>query len=424
VPEGFTFGNVQTDEEVEELLVFHAGIFPDDDPEELRRQIDRLPGFGRELNFFLRDEETGKIVSSLNAIPSVWSYAGVNLRNLELGWVATQKEYRRKGLIRVLYEHFDELLQNGEYDISTIQGIPYYYRQFGYDFVIPMDPIMWVNISQLPTIDKKSPPPYMEIKCRKAKKKDIDGLQKLFDEDNRQVLLYAPRSRELWELQEEIRRFYESEFRTFVLEDNGRMIGYFRLLSHKPSTGLYGSNMRVVESSIRTFDGVMRALQLMKSEAKKLGFDRVGFVGPPSNNLRTIVQDLGGQVLGEWKYQLRVPSTLRLLQKIKPVLEKRLVGSMFEGLTKDLAINTFRHCYLLKFVNGKIESISDTGMPEVDEHRGFRAPPNDLIRLIFGAYDIDELKHSNIDFIVSRDIKSLIATLFPKGESSIYYYMC
>jgi hypothetical protein len=264
----------------------------------------------------------------------------------------------------------------------------------------------------------------MGIDCREAVKDDIDNLMQLYDEDNRQLQVYIPRSRNLWEIQEETRRFYESAYRTYVLEDYGGMIGYLRLLTHKPATGLYGSNMRVIESSIRTFDGVMRALQLIKSEAEQNDFHRVGFVGPPSNNLRRIAHDLGGQVLGEWKHQLRVPSILRLLQKIAPALEKRLVGSMFEGLTRDLAINTFRSCYLLKFVGGKIESITDIGMQEVDDYRGFRAPPNDLIRLIFGVYDIDELKYNNIDFIVNRDLKSLVATLFPKGESSIYYYMC
>jgi hypothetical protein len=424
IPEGYEFGFVQTDEELEELLAFHAKVHPDDDPEELKRQVERLPGFGRKLNFFLRDVETGMIVSSLNAIPGIWSYDGIPLRNLELGWVGTLKEHRRKGLVRALYGHFEKLLHDGEYDISTIQGIPYYYRQFGYDFVIPMDPTLWMSTTQLPTINEKTPPPYMEISCREAERKDLDVLIELYDENNRQVQVYAARGRELWEVQEETKQVYESEFRTFVFEDKEGVIGYLRLLANKPSSGLYGSNMRVIESSIRTYEGVMRALQMVKLEAKKHEFHQVGFVGTPSNNLHKIVQDLGGQILGEWKHQLRVPDILRFLQKISPVLEKRLVGSMFEGLTRDLTINTFRHCYGLKFVDGKIESIKDTGMQEVDESRGFRAPPMDLIRLVFGVHDIDEIKHNNIDFIVSRELKSLVATLFPKSESCIYYYMC
>ncbi len=424
IPEGYEFGFVQTDEELEELIVFHSKIHPNDNPEELKRQIENLPGFGREMNFFLRDNDTGSIVSSLNAIPSTWNYDSILLRNLELGWVGTLKEHRRKGLVRALYEHFNQLLLEGEYDISTIQGIPYYYRQFGYDFVIPMDRTLWMSTEQIPSVNEKFPPSYMEINVREAENKDLKELMKLYIEDNKQVQLYIDRSEELWMIQEELKRYYESEFRTFVFEDKKSIVGYLRLAMNKESRGLYGSNMRVIESSIRTYDGVMRALQLIKQEALKHEFQRVGIIGSSTNNLRRIVYDLGGRIFGEWKHQLRVPDLLRLLRKIAPLLEDRLIGTMFDGLTRNLSINTFRHCYLLKFVGGKIESITDIGMQEVDESLGFRAPPNDLIRLIFGVYDIDELQHNNIDFLVRWDLKALVATLFPKGESCIYYYMC
>ena len=87
------------------------------------------------------------------------------------------------------------------------------------------------------------------------------------------------------------------------------------------------------------------------------------------------------------------------------------------------ALNTFRNCYLFNFMNGKIENITDLGMQEVDANRRFRSPPDDLVRLVFGTYSIDELSHNNIDFIVSNGLKSLIQTLFPKRESCIYNYM-
>lgn len=424
LPDGYEFGVVHTDEELEELISFNSNIHDEEDGVELRRQIEKLPGFNRELNFYIRDIDKGTIVTSLNAIPSVWAYEGVLLRNLELGFVGTLKEYRRMGLVRALYEHFDELLQVGEYDISTIQGIPYYYRQFGYDFVLPMDRTLWMTIDQLPTIDKNTLPDYMKIQIREARSQDLTSIMNLYDEHNKQLQVYIARSRELWEIQEETKREYQGEFRTFLFEDKKRVIGYMRLTVNRTSKGPHGSTLRVIESSITTYDGTMRALQLIKTEAMKHEFYRVGVTGPSTNNLSRIVQDLGGRIRGGWKYQLRVPNIQRLLDKISPVLEKRLVGSMFEGLTKDLTVNTFRHCYLLKFVKGKIESVTDIGMQEVDESRGFRAPPNDLIRLIFGVYDIDEISHNNIDFIVRRDLKSLVETLFPKGESCISYYYC
>ena len=185
-----------------------------------------------------------------------------------------------------------------------------------------------------------------------------------------------------------------------------------------------GSALQVIESRIRTFAGVRRALQFLRTQALENSIYRIGVSGPSTNNLSRIVLDLGGNLRGGWKFQIRIPNMLQLLRRIQRILEKRLVGTLFEGLTMDLALNTFRNCYLLKFVKGRIESITDLGMQEVDENRPFRAPPNDLVRLVLGEYSIDEISYNNIDFIVSSGLKSLIRTLFPKRESCIYYYMC
>ncbi|MHA2058275.1 MAG: GNAT family N-acetyltransferase [Candidatus Thorarchaeota archaeon] len=427
LPDGYEFGSVETDEELEELLSFHTIVHPDDDPDELRRQINKLPGFGRKLNFYIRDKAKNVIVCALNAIPSTWYYEDVPLRNLELGWVGTLKEHRRKGLFKSLYTHFDKLLQDGKYDISTIQGIPYYYRQFGYDFVIPMGRTLWLTVDQIPTIDEKTPPSFMQLNIREATSDDIDDLMKLYDEHNRPLQVYTGRNRDLWNVQEETKREYDKEFQTIVLEDENGVQGYLRfVLILSTEAGMHGSGnaIQVIESRIQSFTGVRRALQFLRTKALEHNIYRIGVSGPATNNLSRIALDLGGHIRGGWKHQIRIPSMFRLLRSIQPVLEKRLMGTMFEDLTEDLALNTFRNCYLLKFVNGKIESITDSGMQEVDENRRFRSPPDDLARLVLGAYSIDELSYNNIDFIVSNGLKSLIQTLFPKRESCIFYYMC
>lgn len=427
LPDGYEFGPVETDEEVEELLKFHTIVHPDEDPDELRRQINGLPGFGRELNFCIRDTAKNEIVCAMNAIPGTWYYEDVPLRNLELGWVGTLKEHRRKGLFKSLYTHFDKLLQEEEYDISTIQGIPYYYRQFGYDFVIPMGRTLWLTVDQIPQIDEKTPSSFMELNIREATSGDIDDLMKLYDEHNKELQVYAGRNRDLWNIQEEAKREYDREFQTMILEDENGVQGYLRfVLILSTGAGMHGSGsaLQVIESRIRSFTGVRRALEFLRTKASEHNIYRIGVIGPSTNNLSRVALDLGGRIRGGWKYQVRIPSMLRLLRSIQPVLEKRLIGTMFEGLTEDLMLNTFRNCYELKFVNGKIQSISDLGMQDVNENRRFRSPPDDLVRLVLGAYGIDELSHNNIDFLVSNSLKSLIKTLFPKRESCIYYYMC
>ena len=425
LPDGYEFGTIETDEEVEELLKFHTIVHPDDDPDELRRQINKLPGFGRELNFCIRDTAKNEIVCALNAIPGVWCYEDVPLKNLELGWVGTLKEQRRKGLFKSLYTHFDKLLQEGEYDLSTIQGIPYYYRQFGYDFILPMSRTLWLTVDQIPQIDEKTSPPFMKLNIREATSGDIDNLMKLYEEHNRQVQVHVARNQELWTIQEKVKREYDKDFQTVVLENEEGVQGYLRfVLILDTGVGMHGSGkaLQVIESRIRSFAGVRRVLQFLREKALEHSIYRLSVSGPTTNNLSRIVLDLGGNIRGGWKFQIRIPNMLQLLRKIQPVLEKRLVGTMFEGLTKELALNTFRNCYVLNFVNGRIESITDSGMQEVDENRPFRAPPNDLVRLVLGEYSIDELSYNNIDFIVNKGLKSLIRTLFPKRESCIYYY--
>jgi len=422
LPDEFEFGIVKSDADLEELIKFNVIVHGDDDPEEIRRQIDNLPELDRESNFYIRDLDKGMIVSAASAIPSVWMYESIPLTNLELGWVGTLKEYRRKGLARALYTHFEEVLQRGEYHISTIIGIPYYYRQFGYDFILPMDRKVQLRVDQIPVPKDEA---NKSIVFRKAHHDDIPNLMCLYDEHSRKMLVHAARTKDLWELQERFHREFEQEFKTIVLEREGRVVGYFRLSvrglkKHAPQ----GPWLLVMESSITTFDDVLQTLQYLRGHAAEENICRIDLVGPAVNNLCRVAQDLGGHVDIGWKHQVRIPNMTRFLEQIRPALESHLIGTMFEGMTRDLAINTYEHCYLLPFVNGKLAPVKDIGMQEVDEYRTFRAPPNDLVRLVLGTYDTEELGNQNIDFSVSNELKLLVETLFPKRDSFIAYYYC
>ncbi|MFW9844052.1 MAG: GNAT family N-acetyltransferase, partial [Candidatus Thorarchaeota archaeon] len=424
-PDGFEFGFIETDEDVKDLVKFHSLVHPEDDPEVLPRQIANLPGFGREMNYVIRDLDKGTIVSTLNAIPHVWNYEDIRLRNLELGWVGTLKEYRRKGLNKLLYAHFNDLLLSGNYDISTIQGIPYFYRQFGYDFVIPMDHTVRICPNQIQPFDEKNPPNYMNLKIRSADTKDIPVMMKLLEELNQKLLISASRSAELWELQETIKKQWDIDFESYVVLDGPNIIGYFRLVRDiKKGNSSNKSTLDVMESSIPTFNGVRRVLQFLYTEALKDDFPLIGSIGPSFNTLSRVMENSGGSGKPWWKYQVRIPNMTSFLQKISPVLERRLKGTMFEELTYDVIMNTFQNCYKINFVNGKVIDVSNLGPQEVNDNQAFRAPPNDLARLVLGAYSIREIEQNNIDFIVRGDVRLIAETLFPKKESSVYYYFC
>jgi hypothetical protein len=88
---------------------------------------------------YIEDTTTGQIVSSLCLLPWLWRYEEVTLRAGEMGLVGTLEPYRHRGLIRTLNEHFTTLLHTEGFDLSHIQGIPYFYRQFGYEYALPLE---------------------------------------------------------------------------------------------------------------------------------------------------------------------------------------------------------------------------------------------------------------------------------------------
>jgi hypothetical protein len=85
LPEGFEFGIIETDDDLEELIAFNAIIHDPNAGEFLKRIIENLPGFRREMNYVIRDSSTGAIVACINSIPSTWAFEGIQLQNLELG---------------------------------------------------------------------------------------------------------------------------------------------------------------------------------------------------------------------------------------------------------------------------------------------------------------------------------------------------
>ncbi|MFW9888293.1 MAG: GNAT family N-acetyltransferase [Candidatus Thorarchaeota archaeon] len=430
LPDGFEFGVVKTDDELEELIKFNSSIHEPQGGVELRRIIELLPGFGRELNFFIRDTDKRLIVSSLNAIPSVWSYAGVPLRNLELGFVGTLPDYRKRGLVRALYrEFFEKELVRGKYDISTIQGIPYYYRQFGYDFLIPAWRSVFLRTKQVPEVPLEEKPSWKRLTIRRATKSNLDSIMQLYEEMTARTLVSSVRDRRLWQIQEQQRHEDEKEFTTYIVKDGKNVEGYFRLVAREraiqhslsdPGDGF----LDVIESSIRTYDGVKCVLQFLKDKCEEMSLFRIALSGAITSNLSQVGLDLGGNLSRGWKHQLRIPDMIRFLKRISPVLQKRLQKTMFEGLTQEVTINTYRHCYVLGFQGGKIQQITDLGIHEHGKNLSFRAPPNDFVRLLLGQYSIEELNQQNTDFLVSGQVKSLIKALFPKQESFIGYYHC
>jgi len=97
------------------------------------------PTFSADDFTIVEDSSSAKIVSALNLISQKWSYAGIPFGVGRPELVGTLPGYRNRGLVRAQFEVVHAWsAQRGEL-VQAITGIPYYYRQFGYEMALDLD---------------------------------------------------------------------------------------------------------------------------------------------------------------------------------------------------------------------------------------------------------------------------------------------
>src|SRR3954454_21898795 len=81
----------------------------------------------------VEDTATGAIVSTLGLIAQTWSYGGIPIAVRRPELVGTDPAYRRRGLVRAQLEVVHDWAAARGMLVLGITGIPWYYRQFGYE---------------------------------------------------------------------------------------------------------------------------------------------------------------------------------------------------------------------------------------------------------------------------------------------------
>ena len=153
-------------------------------------------GPDRRTGFLVEDETSGRIASALVSIPQTWTYAGIPILAGRPESVATDKEYRNKGLVRVLFEEFHRSSQARGDLLQGITGIPWFYRQFGYEMAVEFGGSRCAYEAQV------KPPPRLKKpagQCALPVRDDIPFLHDLYQASGSRYLLHAMLSADQWE---------------------------------------------------------------------------------------------------------------------------------------------------------------------------------------------------------------------------------
>ena len=119
-----------------------------------------LPRFQPGDFTLVEDMGTGAIASMLNLIPQTWSYGGIEISAGRIELVSTHPDYRRRGLVRAQMDAVHEMSARRGEKMQVISGIPWFYRQFGYEMALEFGMGYSCPVSNWPALDDAVREPY------------------------------------------------------------------------------------------------------------------------------------------------------------------------------------------------------------------------------------------------------------------------
>ena len=396
-----------------------------------------LPGFSPGDFTVVQDTRTGRVVSTLNLISQTWSYEGIAFGVGRVDAVVTDRNYRRRGLSRAQMDLIHGWSAERGEKVLGITGIPWYYRQFGYELALDLSGGRRGHTDDVPRLADGETDPY---RFRPATEADLPLIAALYTGGMKRYAVSCVRDEEMFRYDLNAPVDKESPWNvTIVIETAaGHPVGMLRqgqVLRHGVMTaGIYelkrGTRWRAVAPSVIRHlhatgevyakrDGV----EYSGVFALSLGVDHPAY-GAVADLLPVVETYTTGWPVNAW--YIRVPDLPDFLRHIAPVLERRLKETIGAAHTGDLVLGFVHGGLRMRIEGGRITSV-ESRTPTQDDLSDTEATVDGLfpglifLQLLFGFRSVEEIEYAYPDCIVtSNEARTLLGALFPKRHSMVY----
>jgi hypothetical protein len=371
----------------------------------------------------VEEKDTGKIVSAMNLISQVWSYDGIAFGVGRPELVGTDLAFRNRGLVRRQFEIIHEWSRSRGELLQAITGIPYYYRQFGYEMAVELSGRRIGYESNLPVLKENE---QENFKIRHANPADLNGIMRIYNISAAGVRLHCLRDAAEWRYELDGRR--EDDVNRSVIQviecKNGELVGY---LLHPPylwndSMNLTGIELAGGISWQAVIPDVLRFLWKQgQAYAKAEGKTCCAFglqLGSDHPAYQVALERLP-TYKDPYAWYLRVAHLPGFLRKITPALESHLRESNCPGFDGVVKLGFYTSEIDLTFQKGKLLKIEDSRLEHWDKVDA-AFPEFTFLQLLFGYRNREELEYAFPDCWVSPDFRPLIDALFPRKISHIW----
>jgi hypothetical protein len=374
----------------------------------------------------VEDTNTGQIVSSMCLIPQTWTFDGVPFPVGRPEAVGTDPAYRRRGLVRAQFDVLHAKSDREGHLAQGITGIPWYYRQFDYEYSIDLDGGRCVYPALIAPLQVDETEPY---RFRLATPDDLPLVMALYDRDCVRSLVSCPRSEAEWR-----RMLFNAAPGAVtysvlhIIETNdGRAIGAIRTSRELSWRGMFPVRMfaAVDGQSLRAV--LPSALRWLKAQAEAVGAaaqkpmmpapvtPALHFEFGEQHPLFEAAPEAFHKIIPSYAWYMRVADVPKFLNHVAPVLEGRLAQSGLSGFSGEIKVTEYVRGFKLKIEQGKISAEAWT--PDDSDQAMF--PPYTFLQLLFGRRSLRDLRAMFPDCILQDETAVLFEALFPRRYSNV-----
>jgi GNAT superfamily N-acetyltransferase len=368
------------------------------------------PTFRVDDTTVVEDTTTGRIVSTVFTIPQWWAYAGTRLLVGRPELVATDPAYRRRGLIRAQFDAIHRRGDNAGEMLQFITGIPWYYRQFGYDYALDLTPHPTVRAGSTPIVSDE------RWSLRPATPDDVAFLARVDAETTaRSPYLRCVRDEATWQLELDRRSGALLGCGVFVLYHLDTPVGY---AIHQNRA--WGSQLPLRAFELLPGHSWLAPTAAVLAHAQQAARDRslagVTLALPNEHPaLRCAYTRLASPFGPNYGLYVRVADAPAFVQAITPALERRLAASPAANYSGDLRLDFYVEGLHMSFKDGRIASIASWRPDDDDDHGDAGMPRDAFVHLLLGNRTITELEERLADCAVNTDAGGLLLeVLFPR----------
>lgn len=419
-----------TPEDADALAEFNRAIHTDNDPDGqcistwTRDLLTRPhPTFHPDDFTIIEEVATGRIVSSMNLISQTWAYEGIQFGVGRPELVGTLPQFRNRGLVRLQFEEVHKWSSERGEMVQAITGIPFYYRQFGYEMALDLDGRRFGYEAQVPKRKEGEAEAYV---IRTAQESDLPFIEKLYERTKERSMVACERTAELFRYELMGRSEENNCWVICMIEDQaGELVGYFRHPGYNYPNSLTASRYELKPgvSWLEVTPSVVRYLWAKGQEyAMRDGNEctAFGFQLGVSHPAYEALGDRLPTIRDPYAWYLRVPDLLGFLNHIRPVLEKRLAESSAAGHSREIHISFYRSGLRIRIQHGEIAAI-ELWKPGPGKEGDAAFPDLTFLQLLFGYRSYKQLEYFFADcWCDSEEVRILLDILFPKKISNVY----